>query len=257
MKKENKKDQKKTNGHDVSEPQTPKLKPVLKELRLTEKGCMTLLQNVRLAFVSVDKPNTRFGTKDATGQAIDGNYEVTCLIPKSEVKFPAVLNKLIEQTLKNNSNLKTAQDKEKAYKIATKIGAEGGLLKDGDELRNKDGVVYDGLEGHYALKVKTKAILNSSGGFSPRMAFKIVDKNKNTIRAHEIADRVYSGVWADVALTFSPYKSGINMGVTTYLSGIQVLFDDTRLGGSDPFTVREDIESSVGFYSGADEEVAF
>jgi len=225
------------------------LKLGVRELSINDKSATIILSNVRCAFVNIASPNIKFSEKDNDGNAISGSYELTCLIPKKEEKFMAVLDKILQQVLKNSSILKTSAEKNKAYKTALNIGEHGALIKDGDNSKNKDGAVYDGLENHYTIKAKSKAI-RKNGGFMPKIEFKIVDRFKNRVPEHLIADEIYSGAWFDIALNLKPYSSQMGTGISAYIAGIMKLKDDTRLGGMDPFEVRDDITEDNAFGPG-------
>lgn len=234
------------------------LGPRLVTLKTNDKGVTMKLQNVRLVFVKLDQPNTGFVAKDSKGEPIDGTYEATALIPAKN--FQPIFNQFkteIEKALKINSRLKDGPSRLNALKTALAIGKEFGLFKKGDEQKNKEGKVYDGLQGHYTFKVKSKAVKGADGSFKPRVEFKVVDKNNNPIPAHSIRDEVYSGIWADVVFTLSPYEYMKKQSVTVYLGGVMKLADDAKLGGSDPFgAARSDIEDANDFDVSSDFEDA-
>lgn len=222
--------------------------------KLNDKSLTAKIQNVRLAFVRLDSPNTGLSNKDSNGEPIDGSYEATVLIPAGKFKpIFDILKVELEKLLKINKNLTAPADRLKALKNALTIGGDGALFKKGDDQTNKEGKVYDGLEGHYTFKVKSKAVRDANGNFKPKIEFKVVDKNNQNIPVHAIRDEVYSGVWADVVFTLSPYSYMGKTGITAYLGGVMKLIDDGKLGGSDPFSGgRDDIEDTP--FSGFDYE---
>lgn len=226
-----------------------KLKIKIKETRINDKGAEALIQNARIAFVNIAKPNTTFSNKNEAGEPIDGKYGVTVLIPKKESeKFQANLTKIIKQLIQLNTGLKSKSDKQKAERTALKYNQDGSLVKDGDKAKDKDGNIYDGLAGHNTLKASTKAI-KKNGGFVPMVSMKTIYINKQAIPKDRLSDELYSGVWADVGVRFVPYSTGKNIGVTCYLMGVMKLQDDERLGSSDPFEVRDDIDAEVPDFS--------
>ena len=123
------------------------------------------------------------------------------------------------------------------------VGGDGALVKDGDE-PNAEGTVYDGLENHFTFRAKTKAE-ETPTGYKPVVRMILQRRDKSEIPAHTQADELYSGIWADLAVVLKPYKSPLMTGVSAYLQGVMKLRDDTRLGGIDPFDVRDDIEDDV------------
>lgn len=235
-----------------------KLGPRFVAGKTNDKSLSGKIQNVRLCFVKLDQPNTGLSNKDASGEPIDGNYEATILIPerKFQILFNAIKSEL-EKMLKINKTLASPEQKLKALKAALTIGGEGALFKKGSEQTNKEGKIYDGLDGHYTFKVKSKAVKGPDGNFKPKIDFKLVDKHNQNIPAHAVRDELYSGCWADVAFSLSPYEYMKKVGVTSYLNGVMKLADDSKLGGSDPFgEARSDISDAASF-DGDDEEISF
>lgn len=226
--------------------------------KMNEKSLTSKLQNVRLAFVRLDSPNTGLAKTDSNGEPIEGNYEATILIP--EKKFQTIFNALksdLEKMLKINKTLATPEQKLKALKNALTIGGEGAVFKNGADQMNKEGKIYDGLEGHYTMKIKSKAVKSPNGDWQPKIAFKIVDKHNQNIPAHSVRDELYSGCWADCVFTLSPYEYMKKTGITVYISGVMKIYDDTKLGGSDPFgAARDDIQDAATF-DGDGEEISF
>lgn len=222
-----------------------KKKIKIKETRINDKGAEALIQNARIAFVNIAQPNTTFSNKNDAGEPIDGKYSVTVLIPKKESeKFQAGLTKIVKQVIQLSSRLKSKSDKQKADRTALKYNQDGSLIKDGDKSKDKDGKIYDGLAGHDTLRASTKAI-RKDGGFVPIVTLKTMYINKEAIPKDKLSDQLYSGVWADVGVRFVPYSTGKNIGVTCYLVGVMKLQDDERLGSSDPFEVRDDIDADI------------
>lgn len=118
------------------------------------------------------------------GTEEDGKYMTNILIPKSEKKTIAAINRAIEEAKKRG--LKPWHNKiPKNLKLP---------LRDGDE-RDKDVETY---AYHYYLNAKCATRPG------------IVDRDYNPIVDEE---EMYSGVWACASVTFFPYNSNGNCGI--------------------------------------------
>lgn len=215
------------------------------ELKINDKGADVRVENVRLAFVWIAKPQLKKdGKTNANGDLIEGNYSVTMLFPKKQNVLKSI-EKTVKQVVKLCSNPKV--DKVKAEKIALQYSKDFSLVKDGEKSVNSAGEVYDGMAGHDIIAAKARAE-KTEKGFQPKIAFRVVDFQKSAIAREELESRVYSGVWANVSIRLSAYNHMGKSAVTCYLTGIQVIADDTRLGGSDPFEVVEKDDSEDSEY---------
>jgi len=220
--------------------------------QINDKGASVVLQNIRLAFVKIAEPAASQST-DAEGKPIKHFYEITALIPKKG-KVIEQLQKAGSETIKLFKDFSDAPRKDKKGKPLPSerqeamnklmiVGEEKHTFKDGDEeLSKSTEKPYDGCADHYTLKLKMDAVQNEDGTFKPKFDLKLLFADKSPIRKHEIAGEIYSGVWADVSFSLSPYNypKG-NVGVTGKLWGILKLKDDVKLGGVDPFDDRSDI----------------
>lgn len=219
--------------------------------QINDKGASIVLQNVRLAFAKIDKPAPS-QDKDDNGKPKKHTYEVTLLIPKKG-KTLEQLQKAGSEAVKLFKDFSDAprkkgtkvlpSERQEAMNKLMVVGEEKHTFKDGDEeLSKSTEKPYDGCADHYTLKVKMDAVENEDGTFRPKWDLKVLYADKNPIRKHDIASEIYSGVWADVSLSLSPYNfpKG-NVGVTGKLWGILKLKDDVKLGGVDPFEDRSDI----------------
>lgn len=207
----------------------------IKEQSITDKNATLVLENVRLAFVYIAKPNDKFS---ADGRA--ASYQVSCLFPKdSDLDL---FERILTTLSKTSPVFSSTTERTAGLKNMLKIHETGSLLKDGDKTTNKDGQIYDGFENNFFIKAKTNAVF-SDGVYKPKIGFKLVRWDKSEIKHDEIENEIYAGCWANVMITLSPYKSPLGSGVTVYLGGIQKTYDDTRFGGLDPFEVVE-IEGS-------------
>jgi hypothetical protein len=213
------------------------MKPEFKPGKITPKGGQAIFKNVRIAFVSVSRPSV---IEDSA------TYQVTGLIPEGpeSKKIEAQVYKFIEQVLKANQKVADVKSRDKAFNTAKDVGEAGAIFKPGDNFINKNTEEpYDGFPGHLCFRAKSNAKQDDDGNYSPVFSFRVVDTRNKDIPRHEWDTEVYSGVWADVAVNFSPYgKTGATPpGVSTYLIGIMKLKDDSRLGASSPFESRDDV----------------
>lgn len=152
----------------------------------------------RLCYVHVfDK----FAPKDGMGES---KYMATILIPKSEKQTI----KAIEEAIANATN------KGKVSKWDGKVPKKLETpLRDGEDKENDpDGVFAD----CYYLNAKC----NTRPG--------VIDRNKAPIVDEE---DFYSGVWADVSVTFFPYKIGTKGGIGCGLNNLMKFKDDEKFGG--------------------------
>ncbi len=209
------------------------------EKKVNEFGANCVLQNVRLAFVTLAKPNTRFFDSDADGNKTKGSFEVTMLIPDDK-SFLRVLEKTIKSVIEQSKTLEKSADKIKALKNSLKWGDDGCPLKYGEDIVNAEDVVYDGFENHFVIKAKTNASLQKDGEWKTKIPLQLVLPNREAIEGADIAKQFYSGCWADVSCNISGYKAGKNIGVTFYLSGVMKIRNDDRLGSIDHFADRSE-----------------
>ena len=212
------------------------MKLKIKKNKISEDGANVLIQNARLAFVHLAKPS------NSPGANSDPNYEVTILIPKKQKKEFDQLKTILDETIKQSKAFEKAEQRKKAASVALKIHQDGSIIKDGDKMLNRDGVVYDGLEDHYCIKVKTKADLKSDNTYAPKVKFPLKYRSNEDVPTEALASEFYSGIWADVSINFKGYVfAKKKFGVTAYLGGVMKLKNGERLGGSNPFEARDDI----------------
>lgn len=211
------------------------LKFKTKVLKISEKGANIILQNCRVAFVHLAEP----AVSKLAG--FDPKYEVTCLIPKSATAEIEKIKQAIKDTVRLSEKLKTASDKKKAESKALKIHQEYCIIRDGDKTKNADGIIYDGLEDHFLIKAKTGVTEMSDGSYKLKVPLALKYRSNVDIETENLADELYSGMWADVAVTFQGYIFMKKPGVTVYLNGVMKLKNDERLGKANPFEARDDI----------------
>lgn len=165
----------------------------------------------RLSFVHVWQP-----------QSIDGDnpkYSAAILIPKSDKKTIAAINKAVEAAIEEG----------KTSKFNGKVNGVALPLRDGDD---KDREEYDGMMYLNAKSTRQPGMVNRNGQ-------KIVDP-----------DEIYSGVYAYVSVTFYPYAISGSKGIAVALNNIMKHKDGERLaGGADAET---DFKELIG--AGADDD---
>ena len=219
-----------------------KLEFKLKELKTDDKGVRLQFMNVRCAFVYIATPDTRYATEDKGGNVDKASYQLTMLIPKSpefQKKFGSLMQQAAQLT---NVKELSDQDRQKCLEIALSLD-EGSVLKDGNNSLSKDnGQIYDGFAEHYSIRAHTQAI-KTARGFEPRMPLELVNLKNQPIPRDQHATEFYSGMWADVIVTFKPFKNGTNKGITGYLGAVRKVADDAPFGGSVTFEdTRDDID---------------
>lgn len=212
----------------------PRLKPAILEVtKAGEKGVSAVLNNVRAVFVHLAAPREGMnGDKWA--------YELTALIPKSNTKALEQVLDALKKTVELSSRAGSKEKKQKILKRALAIHEDKSVIKDGDEILNKDGNPRPELQGHYLLKCHVNAIQDKDGNFTTKfpLQLKLWDtqtQQRVDVAREAIADHFYSGVWLNIALSFCVFDVSGSTGVSTYLNGALKLIDDTRLGGHDPF----------------------
>jgi len=228
--------------------------PALKKGQINEKAASLILKNVKLAFVSLDKPRPNM-------QQTAYLYEATVLIPKKNQKIVDEILKIGGKLVKDSPKFSDApgkkgkpSEREQAMEIVTTIGEDGSLIKDGDETISKSTEKpYDGCENMYTLKLKAHAEAHDDGTFSYKQQVKFVFADLSELRRGEIATELYSGAWVDVSFALVPYNYMGSVGVTAYLNGVQKLVDDAKLGGFNPFEDRSE-EVAGSAEEGEDED---
>lgn len=151
----------------------------------------------RLSYVHVFEPD------QVNGQG-DPKYSVACLIDKADTKTLQAVKAAIQGAVK--------RDAEKGKKLPGnfKLTGTNQPLKDGD-----DKGAYQDLDVYY---------INAKSARQPR----VLDQKHQVLIDEE---RVYSGCYAWVALTFFAYNSNGNRGVGAALDGIMLDKDGERLDG--------------------------
>ena len=149
----------------------------------------------RISFANIWEPKAINGG--------DEKYSVSCLIPKSDKKTLARIQKAVE----------AAKEDGKTRKWSGKIPPNLKLpLRDGDIDRPED----EAYAGCY--------FLNANSREKPQ----VVDKQVQPILDQT---EVYSGCYGRITVTFYGYNSNGNRGVAAGLGNIQKLKDGDSLGG--------------------------
>ena len=159
------------------------------------------IHNVRLSYVNLFQPRPPFNNP-----AGEPKYSVTILVPKSNAAAKALL------------------DQEIARAIEAGVGSKWGGVRppqpaicvhDGDGPRPSDGSAFgEECRGCWVFTASSKrAPFVADGQVQP-----IIDPTQ-----------VYSGMWANVSVTFFPYSNAGKKGVGCGLNGVQKLRDDTPL----------------------------
>lgn len=149
----------------------------------------------RISFANIWEPKAINGG--------DEKYSVSCLIPKSDKKTLARIQKAVE----------AAKEDGKARKWSGKIPPNLKLpLRDGDIDRPDD----ENYEDCY--------FLNASSKDAPQ----VVDRKVNPVLDPMM---VYSGCYCNVSVNFYAFNANGNRGVAAGLGNIQFLRDGERLSG--------------------------
>lgn len=202
----------------------------IRVLKETAESIQIKIDNVRLTFVYLDKPQVNDDGK--------ANYCVTALIPKSPTNLN-ILRGLAEKLVKSSVKFQNFARKE-IFKVA--VGMEqNSLFRDGDKQINKEKKPYAGCPGTYTLVAKNSAE-GSEGDWSPKSPMQLVRVDKSSILPHEIKRELYSGVVVSIVINLAPYDRKGKRSVSGWIAGIQKLADGPKLSGTpDFFEAREDL----------------
>ena len=155
---------------------------------------------VRFSFCHVFTPHKFDGDEG------EGKYSVTVIIPKSDKKTVALVNKALQEAMAE------AKDKKWGGKIpaASKLALP---LRDGDEDNEKDA---EEIKGCYYMRAKS----SQKPG--------VVDKDRQPITDPA---EFYSGCYGFASLVFIGYDHAGNKGVGCYLNNVMKTKEGERLGG--------------------------
>lgn len=147
------------------------------------------LNNVRLSFPSLFKP--------AVFNGVEGKYEATFLIPKSDKAVKAQLDAAIKALLVENK---------------AKVPADKICLKDGDESE------YDGYAGNWSIKASNKDLKG-----------RIRDRNPKVILLEDDG-KIYAGCRVNAMVEFWFQNNNYGKRINANLLGVQFFEDDKPFG---------------------------
>ena len=156
---------------------------------------------VRLSYVSVFQPKPPFNNP-----AGEPKYSVTILVPKSNTAAKALLDQEIARAIEAGVSSKWGGVRPPQPAIC---------VHDGDGPRPSDGSAFgEECRGCWVFSASSKqAPFVVDGQVQP-----IIDPTQ-----------VYSGVWANVSVTFYAYNQAGKKGIGCGLNGVQKVRDDTPL----------------------------
>jgi hypothetical protein len=145
------------------------------------------LKNVRLSFPSIFKRNVFEG--------VEGKYEATFLIPKSDKKTKAKLDKLIDAAI---------------AEAKVKVPSDKRCLRDGDDSE------YDGYEGNWSLK--------AASGRRPT----VINRDKTPVTEDD--EIIYAGCYVNAIIDVWIQDNQWGKRVNANLYGIQFVKDGEPFG---------------------------
>lgn len=161
------------------------------------------INEVRLSYCNVLKPSARPGQ--------DAKYSATLLIPKTNAAAKAALGRGINDAIEKGTSSKWNGQRPPRVDIC---------LHDGDGPRPGDGAPY-------GPECRGMWVITASANVDHKPF--VVDGSLNPI----IDPRaMYSGVWANVCISFYAYNSNGKKGIGCGLIGVQKIRDDEPLGST-------------------------
>jgi hypothetical protein len=189
-------------------------------IRIAEKTGNIITCPVRLQWVWLTKPNI---SDDESGQAKKPSYEAClCFPPGAEAGIENILKPMHLAEERKHFPRNFAPD-------GTSFGLKSPFRDQKERMRNRKGEEVMGFTpGYICLTAKSQIkpqIVDTTGNELP----KVTDKETGDM----IYDpkRVYSGVWAIVALNLYKYSNKL-IGVNFGLQNVMIFADDTRCAGS-------------------------
>jgi len=159
-----------------------------------------VLRNVRLSYVHLDKPYAQ-----QPGQ--EPKYSATVLVPKDPANNKALIDAAIAAATQ-----KAIEKYGKAFPATPKVS-----VHDGDGTRPSDGQPFgDECKGCWVFTASSKQPVT------------VVDLNLQPILD---ATQIYSGMYANVGVTFFGYSAPQNKGIGVALDNVQKVADGEPLGG--------------------------
>jgi hypothetical protein len=159
-----------------------------------------VLRNVRLSYVHLDKPYSQQPGQEA-------KYSATILVPKQPGDNKARMDAAIAAATQ-----KAIEKYGKAFPATPKVS-----VHDGDGVRPSDGQPFgDECRGCWVFTASSKQPVT------------VVDLNLQPILD---ATQIYSGIYANVGVTFFGYNAPQNKGIGVALDNVQKIADGEPLGG--------------------------
>lgn len=159
-----------------------------------------VLRNVRLSYTHLDKPY-------ASQPGQEPKYSATILVPKQPGNNKALIDAAIAAATQ-----KAIEKYGKAFPATPKVS-----VHDGDGVRSSDGQPFgEECRGCWVFTASSKAPVA------------VVDLNLQQIMD---ATAIYSGMYANVGITFFGYNAPQNKGIGVALDNVQKTADGEPLGG--------------------------
>ena len=155
---------------------------------------------VRLSYANLAKPQT-------PSNGGDPKYSAVLLIPKKDKNTVEALKKCYKEVYDNNSSMLGDYDLKSLIR-----------MYDGDGASPSGKKYQDAYHGFW--------VLNASNVRKPKM----IDAAGEEIL--DVAEELYSGVWARVGITLYPYSNSGNTGIGVSLDIVKKHHDDDPLGGA-------------------------
>ncbi len=169
-----------------------------------------VLRSVRLSYTHLDKPYAQ-----QPGQ--EPKYSCTVLVPKNPASNRAMIDAAI-----STATQKAIEKYGKGFPMTPKVS-----VHDGDGVRPSDGQPFgDECKGCWVFTASNKSPVT------------VVDLNLQPILD---ATQIYSGMYANVGVTFFGYNAPQNKGIGVALDNVQKIADGEPLGGS-----RASVEDDFG-----------
>lgn len=168
---------------------------------MTNKPGHIVLRGVRLSYVHLDKPY-------AAQPGADAKYSCTVLVPKTPAENKAKIDAAIAE-----ATARAVEKYGRAFPASPKVS-----VHDGDGVRPSDGQPFgDECKGCWVFTASSK------------QPVRVVDTN-----VQDILDptQIYSGMYANVGVTFFGYNAPQNKGIGVALDNVQKIADGEALGGA-------------------------
>lgn len=168
---------------------------------MTNNPAHIVLHGVRLSYVHFDKPY-------AAQPGAEPKYSCTVLVPKSPAENKAKIDAAIAA-----ATSRAIEKYGRAFPAAPKVS-----VHDGDGVRPSDGQPFgDECKGCWVFTASSK------------QPVRVVDLN-----IQDILDptQIYSGMYANVGVTFFGYNAPQNKGIGVALDNVQKIAEGEALGGA-------------------------